>query len=93
MVIKVSLFVYDPPLKRSALTHSWLEIYENGSWDVMLVICLVEEDILAVTSLLFGGILFESTVLCDTMLATEMLPEVRSDLVTVVRQIKGQFCT
>lgn len=64
-------------------TYSWLEIYENGSWDIVLIVGLVEEDILAVSSLLFGCILFQCAVFCNAMLAAEMLPKVRTDLITV----------
>lgn len=48
----------------------------------MVVVCLVEEDILAVTSRSLRGKVLECAILCDTMLAAEVLPEVRADLVT-----------
>ena len=62
----------------------------------MLVIRLVEEDILAVSTLFLGRILFEGAVLSDAVLTAEMLPEVRSNLVTVERwnrNMEGQLCS
>ena len=47
----------------------------------MLVVCLVEKDILAVSALLLGGVFFQSTILGDAVLSAEMLPEMRADLV------------
>lgn len=66
-------------------TYSWLEIYEDRSWDVVLVICLVEEDILAVSALFLSCVFLQCTILCNSMFTTQMLPEMRSDLVTVAR--------
>lgn len=59
----------------------------------MLVVCLVEENILAIAPLLFSRKLLQCPVLCNTMFATEVLPEVRSDLVAVAVKMnvrKGQ---
>lgn len=74
---------------RLAATYSWLEIYEDSSRNIVFVIGLIEEDVFAVSTLLLGCILFQCTILCDTMFAAEVLPEVRSDLVTVTSRSKG----
>lgn len=75
--------------ERVRVTYSWLEIDQDSSWNVMLVVCLVEEDIFAVAALLLGSVLFQCTILCDSMLATEVLPKVRSDLVSALTGLEG----
>jgi hypothetical protein len=60
---------------------SWLEIKEDGAWDVASVVGLVEEDIFAVTS--FAREILEVSVLVDAVFLAKLLPELRTDWIPV----------
>jgi hypothetical protein len=67
--------------------HPWLEIEENGAWDVPRVVRLVEEDVLAVAT--FGRKVFEVAVAVDAVLLTQLLPEL---LPNAVAALAGLQC-
>ena len=63
------------------IDHSRLEVQHNRARDVARVVGLVEEDILAIAAGVraFGGIWVKVSILVNTVLQTELLPELRAD--------------
>ena len=57
----------------AAEAHPWLEIDEDCARDVMLIIGLIKENVLAVAALCCP--VFEDTFFVDTVLSTKPLPE------------------
>lgn len=59
------------------IDHSRLEVQHNRAWDVARVVGLVEEDILAIAAGVraFGGIWVKVSILVNTVLETQLLPE------------------
>lgn len=62
-----------------SVAHTRLQIDEDGPRDVAGVVALVVEDILPVTAL--GCEVLQVTVLTDSMLLTQLLPELASNFV------------
>ena len=52
--------------------YPWFEVDQYGAWNVMFVVCLVEEDVLAVAT--FCGPVFEYSLLADAVFSTQPLP-------------------
>lgn len=65
------------PTLLSGPTYSGLEIYQYGTWYVSGVITLVVEYVFAVAA--FGREVFEITILADSVLLAELLPELASN--------------
>jgi hypothetical protein len=59
------------------VTHSWLEIDQDGSGDVSGVVALVVEDIFPVAAL--GCEVLEVAVLADSVLLTKLLPKLAAN--------------
>jgi hypothetical protein len=59
------------------MAYPWLEVDEDGAWDVACVVALVVEDIFAVAAL--GREVLEVPVLADAVLLAELLPELTAD--------------
>ena len=59
----------------AAEAHPRLEVDEECARDIMLIIGLIKENILAVAAL--GGPVFEDAFFVDTVLGTKPLPEDR----------------
>ena len=57
-------------------TYTRLEIDENGSWNIMFIICLVKEDIFTVASL--RSPFFEYSLFIDAMFSAQPLPIYRT---------------
>jgi hypothetical protein len=57
----------------NTVDDSRLEINEESSWNVMLIISLVEEDVLSVLSI--SRIVFQYTFWVDSMFLAKVLPE------------------
>lgn len=63
--------------------YSWLEVDEYGPGDVVVIIGLVEEDILAVLdAVVIGGELLKDPAGADAVLPAELLPKLRANLIT-----------
>jgi hypothetical protein len=73
------------------IDYSWFEVNEQGSWDVVLIIGLVEEDILAIIAL--DGVLFKDSFVVDAMLFDKLLPELHADLVSTLADLKRNNLT
>lgn len=58
-------------------TYPWLEVDQDGAWDVPCVIALVIKDIFAVTA--FGRKILEVPVLTDAVFLAKLLPELTAD--------------
>ena len=56
--------------------NTGLEIDEYGTWDVVFIVCLVEEDVLAIAS--FCCPFFENPLFVDPMFCTQALPVYRT---------------
>jgi len=54
-----------------------LEIYQERAWDVVLIICLVEENVFPVVSL--GSEVLQLTLRVNSVLGAEGLPELISN--------------
>ena len=61
----------------NTIDHSRLEVQHDRTRDVARVVGLVEEDILAIAASVraFGGIWVKVSILVNTVLETELLPE------------------
>ena len=57
--------------------HSRLQVNQNCSRDVMLVVCLIEEDILPVALAAFCRPILQQSCRGDPMFGAELLPELR----------------
>jgi len=59
------------------IDHSRLEVQHDCARDIARVVGLVEEDVLAITAGVraLGGIWVKVTILVDTVLKAELLPE------------------
>jgi len=57
-------------------THPRFEVDEDRTRDVVLVVGLIEEDVLAIAAL--GRPLFEDTLFADPVLCTQALPKHRA---------------
>jgi hypothetical protein len=68
------------PLAAAQHSAPRLQVDEAGAGDVALIICLVEEDVLAVAALLRVGVLVHDAVVVDAVLAAQLLPELGADL-------------
>ena len=66
-----------PPTGR--LTYSWLEVDQDGAWDVPGVVALVVKDIFAIAA--FGCKVLEVAVLADSVFLAKLLPELTADFV------------
>lgn len=64
-----------------SVDDSGLQINQDGSWDVPSIVALVEEDVFAVTA--FRCKVFESSILINSMLLAELLPELAANWKTV----------
>ena len=60
---------------RGEWTHSWLEIDQYRPWYIVLVICLVEEDVLPISLTALRGPVLEVALRGDAVLGAELLPE------------------
>ena len=60
----------DAPCKR--LTHSRFQIHQYSTWDIVLVVRLVEEHVFTIAAL--GGPLLEYAFVVDSMLGAQTLP-------------------
>jgi hypothetical protein len=58
-------------------TYSWLEVDQDGPWDVARVVALVVEDIFAIAAL--RRKVLEVPVLTDAVLLAKLLPELTAD--------------
>lgn len=56
-------------------TYSRFEVDENSSRNIMLVICLIKENVFTITLPSIGRPVFEVTLGGDTMFGTEFLPK------------------
>ena len=65
-----------------------LEVEQERPRDVVLVVGLVEEDILAIARLVVRGVLLEDAVLADPVLRAELLPKLRADLVAALPHLE-----
>jgi hypothetical protein len=72
-----------------ALNYPWLEVDEDGPWDVSCVVALVVEDILAVAA--FGRKLLKITVLVDTMLLAKLLPEFTANAIAALARLNCNY--
>eukprot|EP00966_Prymnesium_polylepis_P276043 6377621-Prymnesium_polylepis.2 len=63
-----------------------LEVDQQRAWDVLLVVGLVEEDILAVAAL--RGKILEDAVLVDPVLEAQLLPELHADLIAALADLQ-----
>lgn len=61
------------------MPYTRLQIDQHCSWDVVLVIRLIEEDVFAVVALAIDGVLLQNTGGVDAVLPAELLPELLSD--------------
>lgn len=68
------------------MDHSRFEIDEERPWDVVLVICLVEKDVLAVIAVHCE--VFEDAIFADSMLCAKQLPKFHADLITALAHLK-----
>lgn len=59
------------------MTHSRLEIDQDGPGNVACVVALVVEDIFAIAA--FGRKVFQVPILADSVLLAELLPELTAD--------------
>lgn len=71
------------------LTHPWLQIHQDRSRYVVIVVRLIEEDILSISRIHPYRMLLERTILCDPMISAQMLPELRSDRVAALARLDG----
>lgn len=56
-------------------TYSRFEVDKNSSRNIMLVICLIKENVFTITLPSIGRPVFEVTLGGDTMFGTEFLPK------------------
>lgn len=68
--------------------YSGLEVDKNGAWNVVFIIGLVEEDILAVAA--FRRPVFEYALLADAMFSTKLLPVHGTHLTGYSSQIRAE---
>jgi len=71
---------------RDLVHDTRLEINEHGARDVMIVVRLVEEHVLPIVHrvMVRGSKVLQHSVWGDTMLSTQLLPELGADLVTAL---------
>lgn len=55
----------------------------------MIIVCLVEEYVLPIARINPHCMILECTILCDSMVFTQELPELRSDLVAALTCLDG----
>lgn len=65
-------------------TYPWFQVHKYGSGDVVLVVSLIKEHILPISS--FGCPFLEDSLVAYTVLSAESLPENRADLIVFVEQ-------
>jgi hypothetical protein len=63
------------------MDDSWFKIDKQSTRDIVLIICLVKEDILPVFAL--GCIRLENAIRSDSMLCTKLLPKLISNFIRV----------
>jgi hypothetical protein len=59
------------------MDDTWLQIDQQGSWDIMLIISLVKEHIFSIFAL--GGVGLKDAIGGDTVLSAQLLPEFVTD--------------
>lgn len=60
-----------------AVDHAWLEVDQDGPWNVPRVVALVVEDVFPVAAL--GSKLLEVAILADAVLLAQLLPELAAN--------------
>ena len=66
-----------------------LQVEEKRARDVVIVVRLVEEDVLAVARVAVRGVLFQDAILADAVLGAQLFPKLRADLVAALANLKG----
>ena len=61
----------------NAVDDTGLQVDKERTWDIVLIVRLIEEHIFPIVSL--SGILFENSLSADTVLRAELLPEFVTD--------------
>lgn len=61
------------------MTYSWLEVNQDGAWDVPRVVALVIKDIFAIAA--FSCKVLEVAVLTDPVFLAKLLPELTANFV------------
>lgn len=69
--------------------YSWLKIDQQSAGNVMVIVSLVKEHILAVISL--SCVFFQDTIRADSVLATKCFPKFISDLKTIRGDVDTYF--
>lgn len=69
--------------------HPGLKVEENGAWNVASIVRLIEEDIFSVAALCRK--VFEVAVLVDTVLLTQLLPELLADAVAALASLQRYY--
>jgi len=65
--------------------HPGLQVQQHRPGDVVLIVCLVEKDVLAVSAL--GGELLHDALGADTMLGAQLFPELEPNLIAALAQL------
>lgn len=61
-------------------TYSRFEVNKNRSRNIMLVVCLIKENVFTITLAPIGRPVFEVTLGGDAMFGTEFLPKLQVDV-------------
>lgn len=86
MVVSLLLFSISAALQREqSRTYSWLQVYQDRSWDISRIVALVVKHVLSISALCRE--ILEVAVLVDTMLLAELLPKLAANCVLSVHDL------
>jgi hypothetical protein len=71
------------------VNYPWLEVDEDGPWDVSCVVALVVKDIFAVAA--FGRKVLEVPVLVDAMFLAKLLPELTANVIAALARLNCDY--
>jgi hypothetical protein len=66
------------------MDHARLKINKDSAWNISRIIRLIEKNVFAISAFVCRGVWFECAIRRDTVLKAQLLPELRSNLITTL---------